>query len=168
MVNACSSSNHYLGGSSASDSGDERPRLARQELQDSLPRSGERLAHLVCREVLRCQHQSPHSSAEEGLAFDGPIADVQVPGDDHPVMLARLREPYLVLAVLGKVIVVEDHTEASCPQGFREASAAKRAVDEEDRLIKPLPCAARSGSLLRSRHGAARSPRPIRRSFRPR
>lgn len=102
-------------------------------------------SHVGALHVPGGQHERSHSRCKQRVALQGGPTDPLVLHEDHPTVLPDDRKPLLVSAIDREVLVVELDLHTRAAQGVRHVTAAERAVDEEDELLR-LPGGARSES----------------------
>lgn len=65
-------------------------------------------------------------------------SDAVVLRQHHPVSRADVSKPYLVFRILGKMIVVNLYPRSGSAQRLSDGFFAKRAINEENNLVKRL------------------------------
>ena len=143
------------------DFGDEGRGISLHEAGDGRKGLDEYLSHLFGPAVATCfEREQSHPGIFDCKTFRGPIPDHVILCEGYPSLLPDFREPFFILCVWRKEVVVNIHFDACLTQRRGNRFLPERAVDEENGTVRRLCLKARSGSLPRFRMGIGHN-RPL-------
>jgi len=118
---------------------DERRLLLRHSSTNFRERFEKNLCQHFCSQIaLRCQNERSHFRASDRLPLGYTISNALVSGYDDPVLLAARRQPFGVLSVLRKVIVVDLDVQSSFAQRACHLVTTKLAIEKESEFFRRL------------------------------